>query len=164
MADRIRVTSLMESARAERVGWCRFYQPLVALAIKRQAWKSAAVFSTDVTKLKCATCSGPTHRLQQLPHALSLPGQVQGYYTLFVAKRRSPSARERVPETPAGPWSFRRSRATLPSLRTTSAALRFLRVEAVFHKKSGLALSLGAVAAGVRDGEATRDRPHTSRP
>src|SRR5581483_4293802 len=27
----------------------------------------APVGSTDVTNLKCATCSGPTHRLQQLP-------------------------------------------------------------------------------------------------
>jgi hypothetical protein len=34
MADRMRVTSLMASARAqEKVGWCRFYPPAIAVAI-----------------------------------------------------------------------------------------------------------------------------------
>src|SRR5262245_39453848 len=97
MADRIRVTSLMESVRVERLGWCRFYQPTVAVAINRQAWKSASVFSTEVTRVIRANCVGPTHRLQQLPQALSRPGQVQCYSTLFAAERRSPSTRERVP-------------------------------------------------------------------
>src|SRR5262249_21833817 len=36
MADRMRVTSLMASARAaEKVGCCRFYKPPVAVAINR---------------------------------------------------------------------------------------------------------------------------------
>jgi hypothetical protein len=41
MADRMRVTSLMRSARAtEEVGWYRFYQPRVAIAIERQGAKA----------------------------------------------------------------------------------------------------------------------------
>src|SRR5262249_26163875 len=56
----------------------------------------APVFSTEVTNDECATCSGPTHRLQQLPQALSRPSQVPCYYILFAAEGLSPSTRERV--------------------------------------------------------------------
>src|SRR5262249_30465535 len=58
----------------------------------------------------------------------------------------------RVPDRP-GVWRQ----------RPRSAALQFLRVRAVFRKKSALALSLGVVAAGVIDGEATRGRARVSR-
>src|SRR5262249_18543943 len=44
MADRIRVTWLMAAAHAgEEVGWCRFYQSPVAVAMKRLALISAQV-------------------------------------------------------------------------------------------------------------------------
>src|SRR5262249_20584282 len=44
MADRMRVTSLMASARAaEKVGCCRFYKPPVAVAIKRQGGERTRV-------------------------------------------------------------------------------------------------------------------------
>src|SRR5262249_42300604 len=66
--------------------------------------------------------------------------------------RRRPS--RPAPAAPAGRWTIRRSRATLPSLRATSAALQFIRVGNGGPKKSGLALPLGAVASGVRGGEA----------
>src|SRR5262249_2112677 len=57
---------------------------------------------------------------------------------------------------------MRRSRATLPSLRATSAALQFIRTGGGVPEKSAPALSLGAVAAGGRDGRQGGTRPQPS--
>jgi hypothetical protein len=46
----------MASARVAKLGWCRFYQPTFAVAINRQAWKSASVFSTYARKTKSLAC------------------------------------------------------------------------------------------------------------
>src|SRR5262249_32257326 len=69
----------------------------------------APVPSTCARKPKCPARFGPTHRHQQLSHALLLPGQVQCSYTLFSAERLSLSARERVPR----PFTSGRGRTML---------------------------------------------------
>src|SRR5262249_8650183 len=62
--------------------------------------------------------------------------------------RRRPS--RPAPGTPARPWSMRRSRATLPSPRTTSAALQFSRVGGGVPQK----IRFGAIPrGGCRPGE-----------
>src|SRR5262249_52381488 len=64
-----------------------------------------------------------------------------------------------APAAPAKRWWIRRARATLPSLRTTIAAIQFMRVGGGVPKKSAPALSLGAGAAGVRKGRESDSRP-----
>src|SRR5262249_25647823 len=74
---------------------------------------------------------------------------LERYFAHLRRPQRRPS--RPAPAAPAGRRSIRRSRATLPSLRATSAALHLIRVGSGGPKKSAAAPSRGAVAAGVRN-------------
>jgi hypothetical protein len=55
----MRVTSLMASAHAaEKIGWCRFYQPSIAIAINRQVSKGTRVSQLAVDRRSGGTVGG----------------------------------------------------------------------------------------------------------